>query len=68
MKDQKCDGWFGPRCRFEARYDKGQTTVTKAGGQYSAEDIERIINAATPKTYVCDVCVRCGHVIERRQS
>lgn len=59
---------FGrPACRFEGRYDVKKAPPGKLNGS-------EITNAALPafmdalrdtKTYVRDVCVRCGRTIER---
>ncbi len=68
MKDKKCDGWFGPRCRFEARYDELAPSMKMGPVQgVTASEFAEIIEAAKPVVYVRDVCVRCGHVIERSQ-
>jgi hypothetical protein len=54
---------FGrPACRFEARYDEGAAQLPP--------NVSRIHDAETlrafrPKTYVRDVCPRCGRTIER---
>ena len=49
-------------CRFEARYDKAALDLTKIGrAQASADQIK----AMCAKTYVHDICIRCGRVVER---
>lgn len=58
----KCTSWLGHK--FEGRYDKGP-----AAGKYhvtnaSEAHIEAIAERLRPVTYVHDICVRCGHVIE----
>ena len=53
--------WHG--CKFEPRYDIGPPA-----GHFkteSADNLPAVIAACKPKTYVRDVCVRCGRTIER---
>lgn len=55
---------FGkPRCRFEPRYDLGP--VEAPGMKYNGMDLAMVLDALRSKTYVRDVCVRCGRTIER---
>ena len=52
-------------CRFEPRYDKKALDLTKIGrAQASAEQIE----AMCQRTYIHDVCVRCGKIVERTKD
>lgn len=70
-EDTKCSraNWpiFG--CKFEGRYDLGDPDPNLAwnvasitvGGPERAE----VIRACSPRTYVCDICVRCGKAVTR---
>ena len=51
-------------CDFQPRYDYGEPTIAKAGN-IDAYDLMQIMEASKKKTYVRDVCNRCGKVIER---
>ena len=54
-----------PCCRFEPRYDKAALDLSKIGrATASAEQIE----AMCLKTYVQDVCIRCGKAVDRRDA
>lgn len=54
--------WLG--CKFEPRYDLGvPSQALEFSG--SAAGIIMLADALKPKTYVRDVCVRCGKVIAR---
>jgi hypothetical protein len=52
-------------CKFEPRYD----TKTGAPGEFKTDDAELMSvffnGLGTSKTYVCDVCVRCGEKVNR---
>ena len=52
--------------RFEARYDKGPADMS---GWKSFSGSGSIVRQLAEKhrtvTYVCDICVRCGKIIER---
>lgn len=61
-----------PKCirllghKFEARYDVGPA---QAGNirvhPFNEDKLPAILAATRPSTYLRDVCVHCGHVIER---
>jgi len=54
------------RCRFEPRYDYAPMGDVKLGPfEGPASTIEKIYKLIQRKTYVCDVCVRCGLIVER---
>ena len=52
--------------RYKARYDYGEPdfSMFKSIKVYNPDYIERF----KPKTYVKDICVRCGSVINRNSS
>jgi hypothetical protein len=52
--------WFGG-CKFEARYDYGVPQVE--GLSYTGGGLQRVLDQMREKTYICDVCVRCGKTI-----
>ena len=62
--------WTGkPLCKFEARYDE-TSEVAKDTSQFSDVSANAIfwgreVPTNRTKTYVHDVCVRCGKVINR---
>lgn len=61
---------FGHDCnqdghRYEARYDSGVPTLKNVRGAYEADQITQIIEASRVKTYVYDICTRCGHILKR---
>jgi len=50
---------------YEARYDCAPTISSFKADSADPVAIERLIAATTSKTYVCDVCTRCGHKVKR---
>lgn len=50
--------------RFEARYDRGPCKLNKFEGHLTERRLE-FVEKYRQITYVRDVCVRCGAVIER---
>jgi hypothetical protein len=56
------NSWFG-RHKFEARYDIGPPDLSRFVKIDRAS--EGFFEALKPKTYVRDVCVKCGKTIER---
>ncbi len=58
--------WFGA-CRFEARYDEGAPDFTRMPGRIDA-DAAQITKLCRPKTYIHDICTRCGKVVERTKE
>jgi hypothetical protein len=64
MNDCPRVGWmFG--CKFEPRYDLSAPDVSR----FKKIDgpVAPVLEATKAKTYVCDVCVRCGKTIERNK-
>lgn len=64
-----CVSWLGwRRCNFEARYDfPGEPRGLKTHG-YIQEEVIAYMTECLPKTYVHDVCTRCGKLIKRGES
>jgi hypothetical protein len=58
----KCTSWLGHK--FQGRYSRTETEGT-VEGKGDANAMVRAINASKGRTstYHCDVCVRCGLVI-----
>lgn len=57
--------WFGG-CKFEARYDLGPADLSNfesISGCGAGSFMEKL----RQKTYVHDVCVRCGEVVKREK-
>lgn len=54
-------------CKFNPRYDVGTPADNAAWGtmEGAAGGIALLMEAAKPKTYVRDVCERCGKTVER---
>lgn len=52
-------------CKFEARYD----TVSRPNAEFKTNDAELMSaffhGVGAHKTYVHDICIRCGHVVKR---
>lgn len=50
--------------KFEARYNIGEPTLGHV--QYSREsDLAMLLEASKPRTYLHDICPRCGTVVKR---
>lgn len=64
MSDNRCpNSWFGSH-KFEPRYDLSPADVSSfknISGMGSGAFLERLRS----KTYVRDVCTKCGKTIER---
>lgn len=61
---------FGHNCekqghKFEGRFDIAGDRSGMKTGAMSAEEIATILEVRADKTYVRDVCVKCGKTIER---
>ena len=56
-------GWLFRGCKFEPRYDLSPADMSRLGKVSNAQP-EHLDKFRT-KTYVHDVCVRCGKVIPR---
>lgn len=61
----KYNSWFGHH--FEARYSYGPAGQIKVEATLHGT-LAEILEASKAKTYVHDVCVRCGKIIDARKS
>jgi hypothetical protein len=52
-------------CKFGPRYDLGAAGGLDGDYRGPAGGVALILEASKPKTYLRDVCERCGKVIER---
>ena len=59
---EKCTSWRGHK--YEGRYDKSQAQNTPEM-EVRSGSLPEILEKYRRVTYVRDICVRCGHVIER---
>jgi hypothetical protein len=50
-------------CSFSPRFDTGAPTATDLKGDAVA--VYAVIEHSKPRTYVRDVCERCGRTVER---
>ncbi|WP_159585940.1 hypothetical protein [Chelativorans xinjiangense] len=65
MMTDRCERlgkWIGG-CRFEARYDLGPPDLSRFKS-FERATLE-FFEIMKPKTYVHDVCVRCGKIVKR---
>lgn len=61
----ECRGsWFGVH-KFTPRYDYGAAQGLERIRVEGLQAIKDIIEAMRPRTYVRDVCERCGETVER---
>jgi hypothetical protein len=61
-----CRTWLGHK--FEGRYDdfEGTGRALEVSGAYTPAQFKALLNTTQKRhVYVRDVCVRCGHAIER---
>lgn len=63
MSVPKCTSWLGHK--FEARFDTGARVGGDAEYEGSAYFILELEKLKHPHTYVHDICIRCGHVVQR---
>jgi hypothetical protein len=61
----KCTSWLGHK--FEGRYSQAPSSfrIEDSSG-ISAEELAVLANEYRTKTYERDICVRCGHVVEKK--
>lgn len=52
-------------CEFSPRYDVGPPTIDMGEFSGGAAGILAIVETSKPRTYVRDVCQRCGKTVER---
>lgn len=50
-------------CKFEPRYDLGPPDLSRFTSMKNAHP--EFFEALKPKTYVHDVCIRCGTIVKR---
>lgn len=63
---EKCTSWMGHN--FKARYDFGEPDLNKIRSTFKSfktDDMGVFFESLKPKTYVHDVCTRCGTTVER---
>lgn len=67
MNDCPKKNWILFGCKFEARYDLKKEHGLLPHIKNCHDSLVDVINACKneSKTYVCDVCVRCGETIKR---
>ena len=51
-------------CKFEGRYDEGAPDLAPFKS-FKAADTSAFLNSLKPKTYVHDICIRCGKTVKR---
>ncbi len=61
---EKCTSWMGHK--FEARYDMGAPDLSRFI-KFNTENVREFMESMKPKTYVHDICVRCGQIVERKK-
>lgn len=65
--EKKCTSIFGHR--YEARYDLGKAEMPHANFKnMDGESMSEVIEKFRTKTYILDICVRCGHIIEKGKN
>ena len=60
----KCTSWLGHK--YEGRYSQTASTSWPKFDTNSKEMARELLNATRDKTYERDICVRCGHVVEKK--
>lgn len=63
-----CITWLGVH-RFEPRYDRGaMDTRSLSGMDIKGYDATMAaLDGARSKTYIHDICIRCGTIVKREQ-
>lgn len=59
----KCSSWFGHK--YRPRFNTMPHQNLNLSG-CNAKQAEKLMRVCAVSTYVCDVCVRCGHVARAR--
>lgn len=71
-QDQACSrfGKWIKGCQFEPRYDLAPPPVTDALFKVDTTvgGMRAVIEALIAKTYVHDICIRCGKIVRRNQT
>jgi len=65
MNDRCPNSWFGSH-KFEPRYDLSPANFSGLVGQFNASPAG--MEKMRTKTYVRDVCTKCGKTIEREKA
>lgn len=71
MGEECLPGWFGRRTHnFEGRYDLSAPRITKmeTSGYSSSEAMCEFLDAMKAKTYIYDICTRCGKRQRRKDA
>ena len=64
MVTPRCTSWLGHK--FEARFDVSNPALEKLIGSIASIEIrDTTIHAMQSRTYVGDICVRCGATVHR---
>jgi hypothetical protein len=58
--------WFGHH--YEARYDITPPDMSADALDGTVNGICRVLDAASTKLYVADVCTRCGNVVNKQEA
>jgi hypothetical protein len=62
---QKCTSWLGHK--YEARYEIIPPSHDAMNGMDTTiYGMEQYLKALTKRVYLRDICVRCGHVVEKK--
>lgn len=63
MTAPKCTSWLGHW--FSARYSYGPAVIPEGGIPYSpaVDELGDILERIKSRSYVHDICIRCGHVV-----
>lgn len=74
-QEERCSAetWFTRGHRYEARHDlsacKSLEDIFGGIGEYNYKGgISHLLEKTRNKTYVRDVCTRCGNILERAQA
>jgi hypothetical protein len=52
--------------KYRARFHEGKPTVTSLRNVWPSDAVQ-VIESSKPKTYVSDICERCGSVIQKEK-
>ncbi len=68
MSDCPRFGKFWNGCRFQARFDESEPTLEITQYRGSMVSYIEALKASKKRTYVRDVCIRCGRTVERKPA
>lgn len=64
---EKCTSWRGHK--FEARFDLGPLSIGSGQSISNAShNMLMVLDKFRDKTYVHDICVRCGKIVKREKN